>query len=335
MADATGRPQRMRYSFEARCRAVALMRAGVSPGAAAATVGASRATGFRLAGAVPGRGLAGAARASVHAEAAAPPPQRGGRSHDPGRPRAQWDRPAHARCAARSARLDHRQGAAAGWGVRDAHDSRGRRSSATSAPGRAICCTWTPRSWAASGTSASASTAMASSAARGPAGSTCTSPSTTIRGWPTPRCGPATARTDALAFLERALAWYHAQGFRVREVMTDNGPAYRSRAWRGPPARRVGSATAGRGPTRRAPMARPSALSRSSCGAGPTAWPTHRAPTVPGRSPAGCGGITVAVPMARLAVVRRSAVSHTSVVSTARCGSTRAAEDGGPAHHER
>ena len=47
MADATGRPQRMRYSFEARCRAVALMRAGVSPGAAAATVGASRATGFR------------------------------------------------------------------------------------------------------------------------------------------------------------------------------------------------------------------------------------------------------------------------------------------------
>ena len=47
MADATGRPQRMRYSFEARCRAVALMRAGVSPGVAAATVGASRATGYR------------------------------------------------------------------------------------------------------------------------------------------------------------------------------------------------------------------------------------------------------------------------------------------------
>ena len=39
-------------------------------------------------------------------------------------------------------------------------------------------------------------------------------------------------QTDALAFLERALAWYHAQGLRVREVMTDNGPAYRSRAWR-------------------------------------------------------------------------------------------------------
>ncbi len=42
MAEATGRPQRMRYSFEARCRAIALMRAGVSP-RVATTVGSSRA----------------------------------------------------------------------------------------------------------------------------------------------------------------------------------------------------------------------------------------------------------------------------------------------------
>ena len=47
MADATGRPQRMRYSFEARCRAVALMGTGVRPGTAAQTVGASRASGYR------------------------------------------------------------------------------------------------------------------------------------------------------------------------------------------------------------------------------------------------------------------------------------------------
>ncbi len=47
MDDATGRPQRMRYSFETRCRAVAAMAAGVSPGAAAQAVGASRATGYR------------------------------------------------------------------------------------------------------------------------------------------------------------------------------------------------------------------------------------------------------------------------------------------------
>ena len=47
MFDATGAPRRMRYSFESRCRAVQAMGEGLSPGAAARTVGASRATGYR------------------------------------------------------------------------------------------------------------------------------------------------------------------------------------------------------------------------------------------------------------------------------------------------
>ena len=47
MDDATPGPQRMRYSFESRCRAVAAMVAGMSPGAAAQAVGAGRATGYR------------------------------------------------------------------------------------------------------------------------------------------------------------------------------------------------------------------------------------------------------------------------------------------------
>ena len=47
MDDATGRPRRMRYSFETRCRAVTAMLAGVSPGAAAQAIGAGRATGYR------------------------------------------------------------------------------------------------------------------------------------------------------------------------------------------------------------------------------------------------------------------------------------------------
>ena len=47
MDDATQYPQRMRYSFESRCRAVAAMVAGMSPGVAAQAVGASRATGYR------------------------------------------------------------------------------------------------------------------------------------------------------------------------------------------------------------------------------------------------------------------------------------------------
>ena len=41
-------PQRMRYSFESRCRIVQLILAGETPGAAAAVCGASRATGYRL-----------------------------------------------------------------------------------------------------------------------------------------------------------------------------------------------------------------------------------------------------------------------------------------------
>ena len=47
MDDAAGRPQRMRYPFEIRCRAVAAMLTGMGPGAAAQVVGASRAMGYR------------------------------------------------------------------------------------------------------------------------------------------------------------------------------------------------------------------------------------------------------------------------------------------------
>ena len=43
---------------------------------------------------------------------------------------------------------------------------------------------------------------------------------------------PSDRREHALAFLGRALAWYREQGVTVQAVMTDNGPAYRSRAWR-------------------------------------------------------------------------------------------------------
>lgn len=37
---------------------------------------------------------------------------------------------------------------------------------------------------------------------------------------------------DAVAFLQRALAWFREQGVTVEAVMTDNGPAYLSRNWR-------------------------------------------------------------------------------------------------------
>ena len=48
MLNGTQPPRRMRFSFESRCRLVALVLAGESPQAAAAACGASRATGYRL-----------------------------------------------------------------------------------------------------------------------------------------------------------------------------------------------------------------------------------------------------------------------------------------------
>ena len=48
MHDRVCPPRRMRFSFESRCRLVSLIEAGMSPQAAAAACGASRATGYRL-----------------------------------------------------------------------------------------------------------------------------------------------------------------------------------------------------------------------------------------------------------------------------------------------
>ena len=48
MHDRVCPPRRMRFSFESRCRLVALIVGGVSRQAAAAACGASRATGYRL-----------------------------------------------------------------------------------------------------------------------------------------------------------------------------------------------------------------------------------------------------------------------------------------------
>ena len=47
MTAATGRPRRMRFSIETRCRAVTATLTGLSPGAAAQATGAGRATGYR------------------------------------------------------------------------------------------------------------------------------------------------------------------------------------------------------------------------------------------------------------------------------------------------
>jgi len=42
---------------------------------------------------------------------------------------------------------------------------------------------------------------------------------------------PSQQQHDAVAFLERAVAWFAAHGIRIERVMSDNGSAYRSRAF--------------------------------------------------------------------------------------------------------
>ena len=231
MADATGRPQRMRYSFEARCRAVALMRAGVSPGAAAATVGASRATGFRWqaryqAEGWPGlrerpstpkrqpRRLSAADEATILAareHSGAGPLMLGallgrpastigkvlrrlGRSRRPRLPRPpviRYER-------ARPGDLLHLDTKKLGrcWHVgKRIHRDGIQRS---------------PRAgWQHVHIAIDDHSRLAYAEVR-----------------------PSDRQADALAFLDRALAWFRTQGIAVQAVMTDNGSAYRSHAWR-------------------------------------------------------------------------------------------------------
>ena len=128
---------------------------------------------------------------------------------------------------------------------------------------------------------------------------------------------PCDRRGDAIAFLARALGWYREQGVAVEAVMTDNGPAYVSRAWR----ERCGALGLRHLRTRpHTPRTNDKAerfiqtLPRG-CAYG-FACPTsgHRALSL---SPAGCGGATGAGPTARSEVSHRSAASHRSVVITA------------------
>ena len=113
MDDATPGPQRMRYSFESRCRAVVAMVAGLSPGAAAQAVGASRATGYRwwrrytTAGWV---GLQERPSTPQHQPRRLSP---AAEAEDPRRAPAQRRGAGHPRGAAGASRLDRGQGAAA------------------------------------------------------------------------------------------------------------------------------------------------------------------------------------------------------------------------------
>ena len=231
MHDATSRPKRMLYSYEARCRAVGAMLDGVSPAAAACSVGASRATGYRWlsryhsagwaglrerpstprhqprrlspeeeAEIVAARERSGAGPLTLSAMLGRPASTIGkvlrrlGRSRLPREPRppvVRYERE-------RPGELLHIDTKKLGrfWhvGKRILHDGVRRNRSAG----------WQHVHVAVDDHSRLAYAEVLSSDRHG----------------------------DALAFLERALGWFGERGVTVEAVMTDNGPAYRSDAWR-------------------------------------------------------------------------------------------------------
>ena len=230
MDDATPGPQRMRYSFESRCRAVAAMVAGMSPGAAAQAVGTSRATGYRwwrrytTAGWVglqerpstpkhQPRRLSPAAEAEILAarqRSGAGPVTLGavlgrpastvgkvlrrlGHSRRPRVPRppvVRYERD-------QPGELLHLDTKKLGrfWHVGKRIYGDGIRRS--------------PRAgWQHVHVAVDDHSRLAYAEVR-----------------------PSDRQGDALAFLEHARAWFRTQGITVQAVMTDNGPAYRAHAW--------------------------------------------------------------------------------------------------------
>ena len=231
MADATVPPRRMRYSFESRCRAVQAMSDGLSPGAAAVAVGASRASGYRWwlrfrsegwagleerrstphrqprrllpaveAQIVALRERSGAGPLTIGALLGRPASTVGkvlrrlGRARLPREPRppvVRYERE-------RPGELLHIDIKKLGrfWEVGKRIRRDGRRRSPHAG--------WQYVHVAIDDHSRLAYAEVL----------------------------PSERAVDALAFLGRALAWYRAQGIVVEAVMTDNGPAYVSRAWR-------------------------------------------------------------------------------------------------------
>ena len=83
---------------------------------------------------------------------------------------------------------------------------------------------------------------------------------------------PDEKRSSVLAFLAAALDYYARFGIRFRALLTDNGPAYRSRAF-ARACRMLGLKHRSPVPIHRAPTARRSGLSRPPCGNGPMPAP--------------------------------------------------------------
>jgi len=189
--------RRMWFSFESRCRIVVVIEGGISPQAAAAACGASRATGYRLWRRYQQGGWSALAD----------------RPSTPIRQPRRLSRSAEQEILACRAELNAgpaviatvvgRPASTVGKLLRRAgcFEAAARpaaiRASALSVSDPANCSTSTRTSSAASGRSANGSAPTGFTGRPRPAGSTCTSLSTTTRGLPTPRCPRQSAGTTA------------------------------------------------------------------------------------------------------------------------------------------
>ena len=107
---------------------------------------------------------------------------------------------------------------------------------------------------------------------------------------------PDERKASAIAFLDRALGWFGRHGVAVQRVMTDNGSAYRSHAFRHA-CSCAGLRHLRTRPYTRAPTARPNASSRPRCANGPTPEPTAPPANAAKPSPPGCTTTTTTDPM--------------------------------------
>jgi Winged helix-turn helix len=192
-------PGRLRHSWEARCRLVQMMLSGVGPQAAAVACGMSWATAYRLLHRFQDGGWEG-----LRDRCRWPCTVRiGSRLR---RRRRSWSCGGglvggRGRCRRRWAGRRRRSGEY--WCGMAAHEPSGRlgrRRIGMSTPRWASWCTWTSRSWVASGTSANGYSTTACSEAAGPAGGTPTSPSTTTPGSPMSSCAAQNAAMTAPSF---------------------------------------------------------------------------------------------------------------------------------------
>ena len=98
---------------------------------------------------------------------------------------------------------------------------------------------------------------------------TSTPPSTPTPGSPTASSPASRTPTNCVAFLDRAVAWFAAQGITIERILTDNGNGYRSHAWRDRCAE-LGITTPAPGPTGPPPTARSNASTAPCSTNGPT-----------------------------------------------------------------